>query len=441
MDLYYINLDENGNSVGNPVNLGNKINTTQNELFPSYNDAENILFFSSDGHGGLGGMDVFAGKLNRQGQGTKSVNLGAPINSSKDDLSYVSNPLQTMGYFSSNREGGKGDDDIYGFSQKAPIKNSATVTGIAKDIVDGTVISDATFYIVNKKGEITDSVKTDKNGQYELSLNDVEEDFKVIGSKNGYNKMEQDMSFNSEKMEYNKDLNFIPKLDYYFAGLITDKATGAAISDVKISATDSKRDEFFEELKTGKEGSFKTTTLPYDYDDNINFTFKLEKAGYATRTLTVSEVLALKKEIAVGKDVNLTMDKIAVGNNFFDLYNLNPIFFDLNSSYLRKDAYVELDKIVAAMKENPRVSIELGSHTDQRESDKYNEWLSDRRAKSSVNYIVSKGISQDRITAKGYGESSPKKTQTQIDATPSEEAKEVMYQLNRRTEFIVVEMK
>lgn len=441
MDLYYVNLDDKGNVIGDPVNLGGKINTSQNELFPFYNDIENILFFSSEGHAGLGGMDIFVAKLNKQGQGNKVINLGAPINSSNDDLCFVSNPLQTMGYFSSNREGGKGDDDIYGFNQMEPIKNSPTIKGQVKDIIEGIDLSDATIYLTDKNGNIIDSVKTDKSGVFELSLNDLEGDFKIVGKKEGYLRAEQNVKYNPENSEYLEDLKFVPNLDYFFSGSITDNETGTPISDVKISAIDNTNNALFQELKTQEEGSFKTKVLPYKYDEKVNFSFKLEKEGYSSRTLDLSEILALKKEITVGGDTKLTMNKIGKGTDLFDAYNLNTIYFDLNSSYIRKDASIELDKIVKAMNDNPNMVIELGSHTDQRESDKYNEWLSDRRAKSSVNYIISRGISQDRITGKGYGESKPKKTQAQIDAAASEEEKEKMYQLNRRTEFIVVEMK
>jgi len=442
MDIYSVNLDANGNTVGDPVNMGNKINTTQNDAFPSYNDQENILFFSSEGHSGLGGMDVFAAKLNKQGKASSIENLGAPINSSQDDLSFVSNPTQTMGYFSSDRKGGKGDDDIYSFKQKAPIKNSATVKGNAKDLLAGTDIENATIYLTDKNGKIIDSAKTTPDGNFEFSLRDIDDDFKLKGAKDGYVMNEKVVSYNADKMEYNQDLKLMPELDYYFKGIITDKSSGEPLSNVKVIISDNIKNTSFEEVLTQEAGTFKTVTLPYIYNDNVNYKFKLERAGYLSKSLDVKELLGMEAELTMKENLSFSLDKIEVGKtDLANILDLEPIYFDLNSSDIRKDATLELDKVVSAMNENPQMIIELGSHTDQRESDRYNLWLSERRAKSSANYIISKGISKDRIKGKGYGELSPKKSQAEIDSLPTKEAQEEMYQLNRRTEFIIVKMK
>jgi outer membrane protein OmpA-like peptidoglycan-associated protein len=131
------------------------------------------------------------------------------------------------------------------------------------------------------------------------------------------------------------------------------------------------------------------------------------------------------------------MAKMDVGVDIGAL-NINPIYFDYNKSNIRPDAAAELDKIVKIMKDNPTLKIELGSHTDSRGSDEYNMSLSDRRAKASAEYIISNGISRNRITGKGYGESKLKVSDKVINALPTEEEKEVAHQKNRRTEFIIV---
>lgn len=185
MDIYYVELGEDGKQVGEPVNMGSKINTTQNELFPYYNDSENILFFSSEGHFGLGGLDVFVAKLDKSGGVRTSENLGIPINSPYDDFSFVNNDEQTKGYFSSNREGGKGNDDVYGFLQKSVIRNSAVLKGNARDLLAGSKLDNVLIYVADKDGKLIDSIRTSKDGSYEFSLRNVDGDFQLLGKKRG----------------------------------------------------------------------------------------------------------------------------------------------------------------------------------------------------------------------------------------------------------------
>lgn len=136
-------------------------------------------------------------------------------------------------------------------------------------------------------------------------------------------------------------------------------------------------------------------------------------------------------------DVNLT--KIEEGEtDLNDIIDINPIYFDLNSSIIREDAAEELDKVVELMQDNPKLIIELRAHTDTRASDEYNVWLSDRRAKSSAEYIISQGIDKSRITGKGFGESELIITDEEIEKAATDEEKERLHQKNRRTEFVFV---
>jgi len=123
-----------------------------------------------------------------------------------------------------------------------------------------------------------------------------------------------------------------------------------------------------------------------------------------------------------------------VGSDLVKILKLTPIYFDLNSSYIRKDALTELDKVVSYMLKRPDIKIEVGAHTDSRERDSYNIWLSERRAKRTVDYILSKGIDSGRISGKGYGE-----TQLINGCKNGVYCPERDHQLNRRSEFIVLE--
>lgn len=442
MDLYYVNLDMEGKPVGSIINLGEKVNTTQHELFPSYNAAENLLFFSSEGHFGLGGLDVFVAKLDKQGSTRSIENVGSPINSAYDDFSFTNDDLQTKGYFTSNRKGGKGDDDIYGFSQKFAIKNSASLKGTATDILTKKELPNTMIYLADKNGNVVDSTQTDERGAYELSLAGIEGDFRLLGSKTDYIKTDKAISYDDTKTEYEEDLALMPVLDYYFTGTVKDKATQQLLSGVNIMVTDTKKNEGFAQVSTTGEGSFKTETLPYGYNDQIAYSFKLEKEGYVSKNVSLSELLSMQQELEVNGRLSLDMTKIEIGKtDLNDIIEINPIYFDLNKSDIRSDAAVELNKIVKVMQENPGMVIELGSHTDSRGSDASNRSLSDRRAKSSAKYIISQGISKDRIYGKGYGESKLKISDAQINKATSVEEKEALHQKNRRTEFIIVKMK
>lgn len=436
MDIYYVEL-ANGLPKGAPVNLGNKVNTSQHEAFPNFHSKDNLLFFSSEGHAGLGGLDVYVAKMNKSGEAKSIENLGAPINSSMDDFSFVNNENQTQGYFSSNRDGGKGSDDVYGFKQKSPIKNGATIKGNSKDLLVGTDIEEAMIYLADNNGTIVDSVKTSKDGNFELDLGVVEDDFQLLGSKDGYVAGSKAINFDPNKAEYEEDLDLMPILNYHFAGLVTDKESGEPLSEVAISIVDNKTNQLFESKTTQANGNFTSSTIPYKYNEKADYNFKLEKEGYLGKTVTYSELLAMKEELNVNGKIELKMTKIEKGKDVTEELNLLPIYFDLNKSDIRPDAALELDKVVKFLQDNPGISLELGSHTDSRGSNSSNLSLSDRRAKSSAAYIVSKGISKDRMKGKGYGETKLKETDAKINAAKTVEEKEALHQLNRRTEFII----
>ena len=441
MDIYYVNIDESGLPQGAVVNMGDKINTSQNEIFPNIHSDENLLFFSSEGHVGLGGLDIYAAKLNSKSEAKSISNLGSPINSPSDDFSFVTNADQTRGYFSSNRKGGEGDDDIYGFVQKYKIRNSAVVEGEVTDLLTKAIIPGATVHLVDGSGNVLDSTKTAADGSYAFNLSGITNDFKVVAKNEDYANGEGDVAFSPEVEEYKQDVQLMPRLNYYFSGLVTDRQSKAALDGVKVTLFDQNEKDEVTHLTTSSDGKFKKP-LPYTYNEKVGYTFKFEKEGYVTKFLSVSEQLLLDEEIDVNDRLSLAMMKIEVGKtDLNDVVEIKPIYFDLNKADIRPDAAIELNKIVEVMKQNPQMEIELGSHTDSRGSDAANRSLSDRRAKSSADYIVSQGISRDRIKGKGYGESKLKVSDKEIANAATEEEKEILHQKNRRTEFIITKMR
>ena len=310
----------NGDEYGTPENLGAKINTEANESFPFITD-DNVLFFSSNGKQGFGGLDVFKIDLNK---GADAINVGAPVNTEKDDFSFTYNTSKKVGFFSSNRDG---NDDIY---KADPVCNFRSIT-IVRDEVTGKEIEGALVVLMDDKQKTLSNSTTDISG--------------------------------SSISQFNCMTSYVGQVS-----------------------------------KSGYEGEIFNVTIP---SDAIGDDFKVDV------TLKPIVPIITEKEVI-----------------------LQPIYFEFNKSNITQQGAAELDKLVQVMNEHPTMVIFAKSHTDSRGSDKYNLNLSDRRAKSTVQYLVSKGIAKDRISGQGFGESEPKVT---CDKCTEEE-----HSQNRRSEFLIV---
>tara|TARA_B100000287_G_scaffold202089_1_gene190825 strand:+ start:1256 stop:3217 length:1962 start_codon:yes stop_codon:yes gene_type:complete len=336
-DIYKANVNRRGRWI-NIQNLGPEINTPGNELFPSVTE-DGRLYFSSDNHEGFGGLDIFV--ASRRGGKITIKNPGKPLNSSGDDFGV--NPYNpTRGFFTSNRDGGSGDDDIYTFVNNDPnlkIVNytlKGTTLTPKNDNMDLSILGNSIVKLVDTNGQIIDETFTDENGTFAFTVYG-DENYVLIGEKENY---------------------FSTRGEFTTIGKELDKS----------------------KLK--------------DFITNVEF------------------------------EKNLILDRIVVNKSIV----LDNIYYDLDKADIREDAALELDKLVVILRDNPNISIELSSHTDDRASVEYNQDLSQRRAESAVYYILSKGITKNRIIAKGYGES-----QLIIANAKSEEE----HQINRRTEFKV----
>lgn len=340
-DIYVVDI-LGDNDYSQPRNLGPKVNTSGREMFPYITDKK--LYFASDGHLGLGGLDVF--EVKNDGVFENPVNLGAPLNSKLDDFGYIVNEETNLGFVSSNREGGKGDDDIYSFDRN-PIKETKegicdpSVTGYISNSVTGERIANAIVALFDESGKQLGEVQTNLNGNYAFKNGlDCSTRYDVKVNKVGYNPNEKP---------------FMTSVD----GTETIVPLGLKIID---------------------EGIY--------------------------------------------EDKGLVKIKIGI------------IYFDLDESFIRNDASVELNKVVLMMTQYPKMVINIESHTDSRSPDDYNLELSDRRAKEARDYIVSQGISANRIlSAIGYGE-----TKTVNNCKNGVQCTEAQHQLNRRSEFIIIRM-
>jgi peptidoglycan-associated lipoprotein len=344
LDLYSAQMDSRGR-FGKVKNLGPDINTPGDEQFP-YVAENNKFYFSSDGHPGYGMLDLYV--VNRANGKNSIDNLGPTMNSSGDDFGmYLFKP--DRGFFTSNREGGKGDDDIYTF-----------------------VNDDPNLKVVNYALEgITYSIRKD--------------------------------------------------------------STREILPDTKVSLLAADGD-VMQDYTTGNDGKFLFRVY-----ENENYFLLSERDGYLTKrqpftTRGKSVPLETLKELVT----NITLDTLVVldrkAKNI--AFVLNNIYFEYDKADINPEAAHELDKLVQLLNDNPEIKIEMGSHTDSVASDAYNLELSQRRAESTVNYLIRRGIEPKRLEAKGYGESVPIARNTNPDGSDNP----IGRQKNRRTEFRILEI-
>lgn len=324
-DIYKAAINADG-TLGDPKNLGQKVNTEGQEMFP-YISSNNTLYFSSNGHLGLGGLDVFYTE-EIDGKMAPIRNIGIPINSNGDDFAFSINEETEEGFVSSNRDGGKGSDDIYLIKKLQPLCD-VLVNAQVLDDTTRQPIAGATVSLFDAQGNKVISKTTDANGKVKFIVEcSSTSDLEVVM-----------IDYNSKKVN----------------------------------------------VKTER-------------DEEMDVTISLEP-----------------------------IEKLIVA----DKIELEPIYFDFDKSNITAKAAFELDKLVQIMNKYPEMVINASSHTDNRGSDSYNRSLSQRRATSTQQYVISKGISERRIQAIGRGEDAPK-----VDC--GTKCTEEEHQLNRRSEFLII---
>jgi outer membrane protein OmpA-like peptidoglycan-associated protein len=426
-DIYKVTYN-NGN-WGKPENIGAPINTDGNEMFP-FVSQEGYLFFASDGHGGLGGLDVFVADITKQGA---LKNAGYPINSRKDDFGLIIDKSGKKGFFSSNRHRYGLDDDIFYFEREKPYTFTRTLEVLVVDKITGKPLPNS---IVQPEDPALSASATHDNGICRFEI-DPEKSYAFRAKKEKY----LDGKGSINPVEDESDLLKI-ELENYSSTLyclVTDRTDSAPLEAVLIRITDKKTNTIFYETKTGITGDFRKLLEDAKINDVLQYSFHFEKEGYLAKSLDFDYTITKPGEIPVHEYLDVKLDRIDLGMDIGKLIKINPIYFDLNKFNIRKDASTELDKIVAVMKENPTMVIELGSHTDCRSSASYNASLSDKRAKASAQYVISKGIDSSRIYGKGYGETKLINS-CACEGTVKSSCSEQEHQLNRRTEFVIVKM-
>ncbi len=281
-------------------------------------------------------------------------------------------------------------------------------------------------------------VLADNNGYYSFDV-DPDLDFKLTGDLDKYNQGKNTASAKTEEevVKADLDLDRIPEIGLLC--FVSDAKSGVPLEGAHLIFKDKTTGKEFANVFTDKEGYWSKALEQAKINDKLSYDITVSKEGYLDKTLTFNHLIDKEGVIKVHNELDLTLGKIEVGTDIGKLIDINPIYFDLGKYNIRPDAAKELDKIVEVMNKYPSIVIELGAHTDCRSSYTSNEKLSDDRAKSSAAYIVSKGISQERIYGKGYGEKellNDCKCEGSLKSTCSEED----HQKNRRTVFKIVKM-
>lgn len=443
-DIYVMKKTGN-DSWSEPQNLGPEINTPYDEDAPFVSIDNESLYFASNGSKSMGGFDIFCAKRNEEGNWGTPANMGYPINSPADDAFYTTTTDGFKGYITSFRAGGKGDLDIYEIQHFPPRNsNTAILKGQIFVVNDQPLPEDIAITVTctncDKNSSITVFPRI-RDGVYFTKLEKCKEYELTYTYNNGKT------TFHTAKLatncipEYEEiykpvylrldDMKIIP---YYQLKIETiDIASNASVGTVTVQILD-EDGSVLEDLQTDESGMYTSKILQSrDEGGNANLKFKITKDGYLSKTIDLSFELTDESILSA----QLLMEKASVGEDLGQILKLDPIYFDLNSSFIRKDAKEKLQKIIDAMNNNPNMVIECGSHTDCRESYEYNEWLSDRRAKRTVNYISKRISNPGRISGKGYGE-------TQLvndcgcEGDVVSDCSEAEHQLNRRTEFRII---
>jgi len=324
-DIYSVEI-KSDNTYGEPVNLGDKINSPGREMFP-FVAKDSTFYFSSDGHINLGLLDVFKSNIIKDKQAAPE-NLGAPFNSRFDDFAFFIDSEKETGFISSNRAQGSGSDDIYKFEV---YQCQQIIKGVVKEKVSLMPISLASVKLLDEKGKVIQEITSNELGEFKFDV-DCEKKYTIVGSK-------------------------------------------------------------------------------VDFRDDIKQVSTSNVAGKEQIQDLILTPLIIENEIVI-----------------------NPIFFDFDKSKIRDDAAYELENIVTIMNNHPKMIIKIEAHTDSRGRDKYNEKLSDRRAKSTRDYIISRGIDPERLeSAIGYGEK-----QLVNECANGVKCSEDKHQENRRSKFIII---
>ncbi len=493
-----------GDVWSKPSNLGPTVNTNGNELFPFLHN-DSLLYFSSTGWGGLGGLDIYTTQRENN-TWQQAENAGSPINSTFDDFGVWISDDRRSGYISSNRDGGEGNDDVYRFTyapkpalisvrdqdELTPVKDAevvvyldgkkkevvktgpsgtasiflnpckkysfvtnaigypehtreqemACVPGASRDVqlairrpkayvqvfdmfsqtmVQGAAVTLSDLTNVNDPGALGE---TDEKGYYRFSLNPCHE-YEVTATKKGLPEVKKRFkapcTLKDDDVAVRLGTGIAPPKGVIVRLNVVDEQSGTPVPSARVIVKN-KQDKSEQEYFADEAGELQAVAK-----EGAELEIRATRVGYFSTSRSKTTVKVPKGQKSTLETLKLL--KLAEGG----IIALEGIYYDLNKTEIRKDAAKVLDYVYQVMLENPSMVIEMGSHTDARDSDERNMKLSEGRAASAVAYIVAKGIEASRITGKGYGE-----TQLKNKCGNGVKCPDALHQENRRTEIRIV---
>lgn len=467
LDIWYFIRTQNGDFKG-PKLLKGPVNTPGDEITPFFDDSTNTLYFSSNGHPGFGGFDVFKSTENADLGWGDVVNVGSPINTGADDLYYSRSTDQTQGYLVSNREGSvplngikTASDDIFywtnfkyavqGMVFKDGEDGGGTLKGatfkLYKKLDDGTKVLigiDSSGAVAAAKAAAGGTGNSSSSGGGNAPGSGTKNEPKAGGKGDGYYFFklapETDYVVEVERPGYQSKFESITtkglpdedtlqnninvrKAVYVLKGSVLELGTSTGVKDANVTL-----------IEVSPNGLEKTVyylksdpTFVFDVDMNKEYKLVTKKDGYFANTTALS-TKDLGTIDTLRKDVSI--DKLVLNKE----YTLQNVLYEFGKATLTENSKLVLDNLYNILVENPTFVIELSAHTDAIGKDADNQKLSQARAQSCVDYLISKGIAKDRMVAKGYGESKPKVPNQTEDGKDDPAGRAI----NRRTEFKIL---
>jgi len=418
VDLYCSHWD--GKSWSKPMNLGAKINTKEDEMFPWIGDEG--LYFASSGHAGLGGLDIFKVAVSEDMEPKGNVeNLGGPINSRYDDFQIVMDPKMKIGFFTSNRMGGEGDDDILAFVIRHPFH------GIVTDELSGEPIDGVELVMEDVNGKRWNNL-TDKEGRFVQGVKNSKVRFYL--EREGYEPEVRTVNIN--KIEAGEEYAFSmkPKVPCGDGALTLKGRTleGSALKPGTLVKIEQK--EIYVESDANGE-------IKVPLSQGFEYVVSIAEPGISEPVVQKVDTrgLSADAEVAVDLVYDLVEDGlepiVEVEDSVTPFY---VIYYNYDRSEIRPgDARPELDRVVNYMKKKSKIKVKLSSHTDSRGADAYNLNLSRKRAMEAFEYLTSHGISHERLDYSFHGEEI-----LSNNCPDGVKCSEEQHQKNRRTEFRIL---
>lgn len=455
----------NNGDWSKPQNLGGTVNTRGNEMFPFIDERGN-LYFSSDGHPGLGDLDMFFIPMNTATAmpSGKVRNLGAPLNSNRDDFGIITDSERHTGFLSSNRKRGGTDDDIYKFTRLGTLYGCRELVVNIYDNETKKPFDRIRFeYEVKGETALRESAITSTLGTIKLCL-EADNDFNFYVKQNGYqpttlsfsNKDASDYESSKLDIYLKKEVSVAEKpkknkvetpnptaneilvarrngnsVSTIFRGVVTAGKDSTPIAGVLIKFINQCTGTS-QEMTTGIDGSYE-----FKRDLNCDYILESVKEGFGKSSELVAKVEEKRSIINIFRKKTAPVN---IGSLFDtklykvgDVVKLDNIYYDSESSKIRRDAARELEKLVNTMRKNPNMIIEIRSHTDTRGNAQDNLYLSQQRANEVVDFLVQKGVARGRMRGVGKGESEPVN-----GCGDGVQCTEAEHQRNRRTEFKIL---